>query len=118
MPFQEAVGRLKAFEERIKKPTEEGDTYGKLLFTKGDEKEKVQDCGCGCWSSNREDFGRGRGRGRGSGKGQDGGRFQQDKSHIKCFKCNELGHFLNECPKWDQKEQTANLIEDDEPMLL
>ncbi|VFQ62467.1 unnamed protein product [Cuscuta campestris] len=63
MPFQEAVGRLKAFEERIRKPTEEGDTHGKLLFTKGDGKEKVQEqkCEhCGCWSSNREDFGRGR----------------------------------------------------------
>lgn len=122
MPFQEAVGRLKAFEERIKKPVEEGDMYNKLLFTKVDGKEKVKDhrCEhCGCGSSIRESFRRDRGGGRVPGKGKDGERAQRDKSHIRCYKCNELGHFINECPKWEKKEE-ANLIreEDAEPTLL
>ncbi|VFQ75145.1 unnamed protein product [Cuscuta campestris] len=99
----------------------EGDIQGKLLFTKSDGKEKVKEHKiehCGCGSSNQEDFGRGQGRGQGSGKSRDGGQFQREKSHIKCFKCIQLGHFLNECPKWDQKEHIANLIEDDDETTL
>lgn len=33
----------------------------------------------------------------------------QDKSHEKCYKCDEFGHYNNECPKL--KNQEANLIE-------
>jgi hypothetical protein len=122
MPFQEAVGRLKAFEERTKKQTIEEGGSTKLLFAKEEEKEKTKHhkCEhCGCGNSNREDFGRGRGKGRGSGRGRGDGRVQRDKSHIRCHKCNELGHFINECPKWETKEE-ANLtrFEDDEPTLL
>ncbi|PWA65463.1 zinc finger, CCHC-type [Artemisia annua] len=94
MSFQEAVGRLKAFEEPTKKEIKEED--------------------------GPKDFGRGQGRGRGSGRSQGDGRAQRDKSNVKCFKCNELGHFSNECPKWENKKDEANLIqyEDDEPTLL
>ena len=123
MTFQEAVGRLKAFEERTKRQTKEEDTFGKLLFTKEDVKDKgkhhkCEHCGCG--NSNQKDFGRGQGRGRGSGRSQGDGRAQRDKSNVKCFKCNELGHFSNECPKWKNERAEANLIqyEDDEPTLL
>lgn len=121
MTFQEAVGRLKAFEERTKRQTKEEDTFGKLLFTNEDAKDKgkhhkCEHCGCG--NSNQKDFGCGQGRGRGSGRSKGDGRVQWDKSNIRCFKCNELGHFRNECPKWE-KEHKANLIqEDDEPTLL
>ena len=33
------------------------------------------------------------------------------KSHVKCFKCGEFGHYRDECPKWEKEE--ANLIEDE-----
>ncbi|KAD4586043.1 hypothetical protein E3N88_23644 [Mikania micrantha] len=62
MQFQEATGRLKAYEERIKKPNKEEDTHNKLLFTKEDAKEKSKErkCEhCGHGSSNQGNFGRG-----------------------------------------------------------
>ncbi|KAL4562341.1 hypothetical protein LXL04_034542 [Taraxacum kok-saghyz] len=78
--------------------------------------EKSHGCKrCGYGGSNRDDFGRGRGRGRGSGKSRDGNERVRDKSHVKCYKCEEYGHYSNECPKWERQE--ANLIEE-EPALF
>nr|GEW67083.1 zinc finger, CCHC-type [Tanacetum cinerariifolium] len=89
--------------------------------TKGeDAKEKHHKCDhCGCENARQKDLGRDQGRGRGSGRSQGDGRAQRDKSNVKCFKCNELGHFSNECPKWENKRNEANLIqyEDDEPIV-
>jgi hypothetical protein len=110
MLFDEAVGRLKAYEERIKGTEKTEDVQGSLLLASGENSNVCKHCGNG--GSNRDGFGRGRGRGRGSGKGRDGNeRFQRDKSHVKCFKCGEFGHYSNECPKWEKQE--ANLIEDE-----
>jgi hypothetical protein len=110
MLFDEAVGRLKAYEERIKGTEKTEDVQGSLLLGSGENSNVCKHCGNG--GSNRDGFGRGRGRGRGSGKGRDGNeRFQRDKSHVKCFKCGEFGHYSNECPKWEKQE--ANLIEDE-----
>ncbi|KAL4585341.1 hypothetical protein LXL04_009959 [Taraxacum kok-saghyz] len=110
MLFDEAVGRLKAYEERIKGMEKTEDIQGILLLASGENSNVCKHCGNG--GSNRDGFGHGRGRGRGSGKGRDGNeRFQRDKSHVKCFKCGEFGHYSNECPKWEKQE--ANLIEDE-----
>ncbi|XP_076939386.1 uncharacterized protein LOC143608070 [Bidens hawaiensis] len=124
MLFQEAIGRLKAYEERIKESTEEKDKHNKLMFTNtsGKEKFKEHKCKhCGNWSSNQGNLGQGRGKGRWSGKSKDGeqghedkshGRLgepiREDKSHVRCHKCNELGHYKSECPKW--KDQEAHLV--------
>ncbi|KAD5803564.1 hypothetical protein E3N88_14924 [Mikania micrantha] len=118
----EVVGRLKAFEERTKKQIKEDDMHYKLLFTKGDGKEKVKEhkCErCGHENSNQDNKGRRRGKNWKSWNNKDGNRFQQSKDHIKCFKCKGFGHFKHECPKREKKEE-ANLIrhEDDEPTLL
>jgi DNA-directed RNA polymerase subunit RPC12/RpoP len=120
MPFQEAVGRLKAFEERTKKAVKEEDVYSKLLFTKGDEKEKAKEhkCErCGHENSNQGRPGRGRGKNGKPWKNKDG---DQDKSQIRCYQCNELGHYKSECPKLKEKTDEANLIkyEDDVLMVL
>ncbi|KAL4569352.1 hypothetical protein LXL04_024988 [Taraxacum kok-saghyz] len=112
--IEEAVGRLKAYEERIKGTEKTEDVQGSLLLASGENSNVCKHCGNG--GSNRDDFGRGRGRGRGSEKGRDGNeRFQRDKSHVKCFKCGEFGHYSNECPKWEKQE--ANLIEDESAFL-
>ncbi|XP_076941219.1 uncharacterized protein LOC143610702 [Bidens hawaiensis] len=112
--YDDVVGRLKAYEERIK--DEDSLTeQNQLLFANSDEKakEKEHRCEhCCCGNSNREDYGRGRGGGRGSGRGRGDGRVQRDKSHVKCYKCNELGHYISECPKW-RKDQEANLAEEE-----
>nr|GFC58671.1 putative zinc finger, CCHC-type [Tanacetum cinerariifolium] len=49
------------------------------------------------------------GRGRGSRKSRDGNERVRDKSHVKCYKYGELGHYNNECLRWEKHE--GNLIE-------
>ncbi|KAK1428540.1 hypothetical protein QVD17_17376 [Tagetes erecta] len=126
MSLEEAVGRLKAYEERIKVYDEEDNDQGKLLLTKEEWEERTKR-----GEFDKEQFGRGRGQGRGRGYGRGrGGRFQsnedrrdqgwyRDKRNIKCYNCQEYGHYAAECPKHEQKEDMANLIrDDDEPALL
>ncbi|KAD4585100.1 hypothetical protein E3N88_22701 [Mikania micrantha] len=115
--YDDVVGRLKAYEERIK--DEETQTeQNQLLFTRLDEKaaEKGHKCEhCGCESSNRDDFGPGQGRGRGSGRGRGvGEQVPRNKSRIRCYKCGELGHYLSECPSWEEKKEKVNLNQVDE----
>nr|GEV19109.1 zinc finger, CCHC-type [Tanacetum cinerariifolium] len=111
MLFDEAVGRLKAYEERIKGAEKMEDTQGGLLLASDGKSHGCKHCGGG--SSNRDDFGRGRGRGRGSVRGRDGNERVRDKSQVKCYKCGDYGHYNNECPK----NEEANLISE-EPTLL
>nr|GEX09656.1 zinc finger, CCHC-type [Tanacetum cinerariifolium] len=69
MLINEAIGRLKAYEERIKGAEMMEDTQGGLLLA-GDRKSHW--CKrCGNDGSNQDGFGRDRGRGRGSGKSRD-----------------------------------------------
>ncbi|PWA44248.1 hypothetical protein CTI12_AA523910 [Artemisia annua] len=63
MPFQEAIGRLKAFEERTKKAVKEEDGYNSLLFSNVDEKTKKHKCEhCGHVNSSQERTERDRGK--------------------------------------------------------
>ncbi|XP_021995794.1 uncharacterized protein LOC110892973 [Helianthus annuus] len=129
MPFEEAIGRLKACEERIKEQDETSDndqskvllskTDGQTSNTSGqdsktDGQEKNEESGCKCcgrgWSS-QSDRGRGRGRGR-------GGRYQRDKRFIVCYNCQDKGHYASECPKKESKEEVANLVEEYDPSLF
>jgi hypothetical protein len=123
MQFQEAIGRLKAYEERIKKPEKEEDTHDKLLFTKEEDKDKFKEhkCErCGHGNSIQGSSGRGRGKNWKSWRNKEGIQVHQNKDHIRCYKCNELGHFKHECPKWNERKEEVNLVrhEDDEPTLL
>nr|GEW73388.1 zinc finger, CCHC-type [Tanacetum cinerariifolium] len=93
--FKEAVGRLTAYEERIKsQDTLEANDQDKLLMA----------------SSNNKTYGKWRG--------------TKDKSKLRCYECGEHGHFAKECTKWKDKkknkEQEAHLIydTDTEPTLL
>ncbi|XP_031494297.1 uncharacterized protein LOC116260255 [Nymphaea colorata] len=67
--------------------------------------------------------GRGRGRGghgdfplidRAGGSGGGG----RDKSHIRCFNCNELGHYANWCKAPKRKEAHLTQVDNIEPALL
>ncbi|GKC14878.1 hypothetical protein Tco_1011660 [Tanacetum coccineum] len=82
MLFDEAVGKLKGYKERLK-GTDKMEDIG-LLLASQEKSHSCKHCGDGC--SNQDDFGRGRGGGRGSGKIQDGNERVRDKSHIKCYK--------------------------------
>ena len=102
--FEDIVGRLKAYEERVAE--EEEDSH--------DDQEKLMYANT---YSNQEgyggSYGRGRGRGgrpnwRGRGRGRSGS-FQSQKeaykqgrgrdlSHITCFQCEKQGHYASDCP--------------------
>nr|GEZ11178.1 zinc finger, CCHC-type [Tanacetum cinerariifolium] len=111
MQFEEVVGRITAFKERLKSQDEPEDNYqNKLLLAR----------------SNNQGGGRGQGRNFTKNKsiyGKSTSRGSIDKSKLRCYECGEHGHFVKECTKWKDKkkdkEQEALLIsEDDEPTLL
>ncbi|XP_066334496.1 uncharacterized protein [Miscanthus floridulus] len=131
LAFDEAVGRLKAFEERIRRGSSGSRSVkGQVLLTQA-EWEARQKNADGDFSGkgkrgDRSWRGRGRGRGgssSGRGGGADVGRdgnLKRDKSHIKCFKCHSYGHYANRCPGEKKKEEAhyAKAEEKEHSVLL
>ena len=137
MPFKEAVSRLKAYEDRTRSRTPGGGLMinGQILLSQG-EWESRQKKNSGEISSNQKgktsaDGGsrcktRGRGNGRGgrgnaSHTGNKGGYNSggRDKSHIRCYNCDEMGHYSTQCKASNKKKVEANLTQSDtEPALL
>lgn len=115
MSLDEAIGRLKTFEERLKyKKERHVDSQESLMFTQHEGRGQPF---------------RGRGRGRlnhSQGRGQSRNNHQEeldtkDKSQIMCYKYRKLGHYAYECPSKhkNQDREQSNLIEEDlEPTLL
>ena len=128
--FDEAVGRLKAFEERTSRRSGGGakTPAGQVLLTQAEWEARQKSAGGDSSGKAKkgESSSRGRGRGRGGGTGGRGGRTdggdgtgKRDKSHIKCFKCHERGHYANRCPGGEKKAEEANLAKiDREPAVL
>ncbi|GKB35654.1 zinc finger, CCHC-type containing protein [Tanacetum coccineum] len=88
MTLEEAIGRLKTYEERIK--YKEGEIQWtikrKLMFTDKRIKNNFK-------------------------------KSSYDTSKLLCFKCKEYGHFANKCPS-KKEEQSNLIEEDLEPTLL
>lgn len=98
--FEDIVGRLKAYEERISEDDGSGQEEQSKLMYASSENQSYQ--------SNREYNGRGRG-GRYYNRGRGRGRQyrETDLSKITCFRCDKTGHFASGCPDRLLKLQEA-----------
>ena len=93
--FEDIIGRLKAYEERIAEDEGEGSDENNKLMYAHSESQNTQ--------SNRDYNGDYRNRGRGGrsyGRGRGRGRYYRefDMSKITCFRCDKNGHFASGCP--------------------
>ncbi|XP_071740096.1 uncharacterized protein [Rutidosis leptorrhynchoides] len=117
IPFEEAIGRLKAYEDRLKLRSNNTNNEGSLAGTSSH--------GRGRNSSNKERGGRSGGRGRGRGRGgrgssrDYGGNRSKDKKSIKCYNCNNYRHYTSDCKSPKDKADESNLTRtNEEPALL
>ena len=93
--FEDIIGCLKAYKERINEDEGEGnDEQNKLMYAHSENQSS---------QSNRDYNGDYRNRGRGGrsyGRGRGRGRYYRkfDMSKITCFRCDKNGHFASGCP--------------------
>jgi hypothetical protein len=129
LPFDEAVGRLKAFEERTRRSSGSARSgESQALLTQAEWEARQKNAGGESSGRGKNGGGRGRGRGRGGSSGGRGGggdtgkdgTGKRDKSHIKCFKCHGYGHYANRCPGGEKKKEEAHLVKtaEKEPTVL
>ncbi|XP_035838839.1 uncharacterized protein LOC110887517 [Helianthus annuus] len=136
MTLEEAVGRLKTYEERLKLKKKESPVNNREELLYAGYGQHVENHGRGRFHPSR---GRERGNYQHRGEGHtsyesegtdkpqsDDNKHEtptmRDKSKITCYRCEKLGHYAYECPTKKTKESETLLVEieedDDEPELL
>lgn len=107
--YEDIVGRLKAFEERVL-GEDTHEQQGKLLYANSDRSNDSSRGRGGSWNRGRGRDSRGRGRGRGNYGNKN--REKRDYSQIICFNCKKKGHFASVCP--EKKDEELNKTETEE----
>ncbi|KAG7569396.1 hypothetical protein ISN45_Aa04g021180 [Arabidopsis thaliana x Arabidopsis arenosa] len=118
--FEEIVGRLKVYEERVNEEEEETqDDQGKLMYGAAESSSSQPNREYGGENRYRGRGGRFYNRGRGRGRYNGGG----DTSKITCYRCDKIGHFASDCPdrllklQEAQEHDTKSTVEADELMM-
>ncbi|CAA7038224.1 unnamed protein product [Microthlaspi erraticum] len=121
--FQDIMGRLKAFEERVRDEDEVQDDQSKLMYMEGQGNQSSQKYNYSESNRGRGRGGRfGRGRGRGGRGGRSNGDKERDTSNVECFRCDKLGHYAIDCPDrllklQEAEEDTSDTKEADKLMM-
>ncbi|GJR58334.1 zinc finger, CCHC-type containing protein [Tanacetum coccineum] len=126
--FEDVVSRLKAYAKRVKEKDKANDAQENFLYGRTGYSNGNNDSNRG---RGRDSYSRGCGCGRvqGSGRGDTQNHGQRDfsknyedneqkgkqhekgnLSYIKCYRCDEYGHFVSRCPEQNQNHQ-VNLNE-------
>nr|GEW57932.1 zinc finger, CCHC-type [Tanacetum cinerariifolium] len=128
MTMEEAIGRLKTYEEIIKyKKGKQVDNQEKLMFIRNESKGKYfrgRGRGKHIFSQGKshEKFKEERKDGESSHKNFNRNNFKKlsyDTSKLQCYQCKKIGHIAPNCPQRTKANEQSNLIEEDlEPTLL
>lgn len=92
--FEDIIGRLKAYEERVAEDEDNQEEQSKLMYANMEpQQQQTRDY------NNNNFRGRGRG-GRFFNRGRGRGRFNgpRDASRLTCFRCDKTGHVAYDCP--------------------
>ncbi|KAK1419880.1 hypothetical protein QVD17_29300 [Tagetes erecta] len=111
MTFQEAIGRLKTFDEALGSLSKES-TNESLMFQKTHHKKggKVNYNSPKNYGKKVENPKSHNNNEKGSGNIKKG--KGKDRSKVQCYRCDQFGHFASMCPERKQKKQEANFMEE------